>query len=403
MATEREAMRANAGGAPEALKSANGKATVKIGGDFRTRYTLGWSAGYNPSDTNDNSRYTRSQWDIWKAELNFTIDFTPDTQAYIALRPDRGSGAVGQFLDQAWWQWGNIGGTGFSAKVGLQDLDIGMFNGDDSPWDRVMISDPYVKDVVLAGGFSGSYLSGKSFSSATDLTALGASVAYKWDQIKVSAGICGQQVSTDPEADLGVTTDGTPRNIGIENHYLPGAYDPCWVEKLHLQASYFGQSDNGQNSSTIGYYREGYNTPNTRNVWNDNRINSFYVPGVDFGASYIEDRWAVYAEGSVVSNPLFIKNSFMMAYSIGADYSLTEKLKIGGMLDWNDTELTRVASGGNNVYLYSLRAALGAKYDFGNGLYVQAQYCHEWVKQWGAQNNDCKDLDQITLQTGCKF
>ena len=78
ISAEREAMRANAGGAaPEALTSANGKATVKIGGNFKIRYDYGWLSNY--ADSDNNQRRTRSSWDMYKSLVTFDLCFTPDT------------------------------------------------------------------------------------------------------------------------------------------------------------------------------------------------------------------------------------------------------------------------------------------------------------------------------------
>lgn len=417
MASEREAMRANAGGAPESLKSANGKATVKIGGNFQVRYNVSYENAYNNrtdqsaaatyGDYRDNSRYTRTNWDIYKAEINFTIDFTPDTMGYIALRPDRGNASVGQLLDEVWWQWSNIGGTGFSAKVGLQTLDMGMYNGDANPWGRVMILDPLVKSAVRTAGqssYTSAYASDIYNNHATDITAIGVSASYKWDQFKVTAGVYGQQVAQDSGMDntLGVTENGSARNIDIENHYVTGYYDPCWLENLHLQASYFGEFDQGAGVSSATWLPRDYYLVNGTNH------GATYVPGFDLGVSYTADKWAVYGEAVVIANPQYYQDSVEMVYSVGADYSLTEKLKVGGSFDWQNFYGSRYwgnvnSTGDSTLECYTLRAALGAKYDFGNGLYVQAQYSHYWTKAWGVQDSNCKDADAITLQTGFKF
>lgn len=422
LATEREALRANAGGAPESLKSASGKATVKIGGNFMVRYNISSENGYGNStqnDPNDNSRYTRTSWDIYKAEINFKIDFTPDTCGYIALRPDRGSASVGQLLDQVWWKWSNIGGTGFAAKVGLQKLDIGMYNGSDNPWDRVMVLDPMVKTQAKSyNSEAGQFDANNTYNGAahdSDITAIGVSAEYKWDQFKVSAGIYGQQVSSDDGMDntLGVTTDGTARNLDIENHFVTGHYDPCWLEGLHMQATYFGEFDNGEGVPAT-WYPSNWSKTSTTNYLAARR-GATYVPAFDLGVFYKADKWAVYGEFLVVVNPRYYQDSVETVLSLGADYSLTEKLKIGGSFDWKNIYGShfygdsRVSSSGvatpsgDTLDSYTLRAAIAAKYDFGNGLYVQAQYSHYLTQAWGVSDNKTKDCDAVTLQTGFKF
>ena len=57
--------------------------------------------------------------------------------------------------------------------------------------------------------------------------------------------------------------------------------------------------------------------------------------------------------------------------------------------------------GALNDNLY--RLTLGAKYDFGNGLYLQAQYYHDMFYAAGVGDQGLKDADVILLQTGFQF
>ena len=47
MESERAELRARAGGAPEGLTTANGKAVIRIGGDFRIQYGISSANGWN--------------------------------------------------------------------------------------------------------------------------------------------------------------------------------------------------------------------------------------------------------------------------------------------------------------------------------------------------------------------
>ena len=400
MASEREAIRASAGGAPEAMKSANGKATVKIGGETRIRYALGFDNGYNQNDLSDRTRYAKGEWAIRMAKLDFTIDMTPDTQGYIALRLERADAGQGGLLDEVWYQWSNIGGTGFAAKVGLQTLDLGMFNGDNNPWGRVMVWDPFVKDSAQGGAFDrGTGMMNGALYQETDITELGVTATYKWDQFKVAAGIYQRG------ATRGVVTDATQRNLGFANHYITGYYDPCWLEGLHFQASYFGEFDNGQGSDQYGMFRDSWidNDPAIA-MWEINRRGTGYTPGFDIGAFYKADCWAVYGEMVVVANQNYYADSTEITFSLGADYNLTEKLRVGAALDYKSAYMHNKAQLLNaGINQWGMRASLGANYDFGNGLYIRAQYSHDWLKTYGVASNGTRDNDMIAFQTGFKF
>ena len=407
MASEREAIRASAGGAPEAMKTKSGKATIKIGGDVRIRYALGFESGYNPNDVSDMTRYTNGDWALRQVKLTFNIDMTPDTSGYIALRLDRTSAGPGNLLDEAWYQWKNIGGTGFAAKVGLHTLDLGMYNGDNSPWGRVMVWDPFVKDTQQSGVWSdratrvtniangtGGYQSSlnmRSLYQTTDITNLGVSVTYKWDQFKMVAGVYDGQ--------NGVVTDGSVRNYGLSNHFVTGYYDPCWLEGLHLQASYFGEFDLGQGATNLGNWRNTV-APNAAN-----RRGTGYTPGFDMGIFYKAGSWAAYGEMVVVANPNFYADSSEITFSVGADYSLTEKLRIGGAFDYKSANISNSDTNviANTINQWAMRASLGANYDFGNGLYIRAQYSHDWMKTYGINASQNRDNDMIAFQTGFKF
>lgn len=414
IAAERDAMRASAGGAPESLRSANGKATVKIGGALRLLYKIG---GYNyyEAGSTSNERRAEGSWDLYKTEVNFTVDFTPDTMGYIALRPDRGNAAVGSLLDEAYWKWSNIGGTGFGLTAGLHTLEYGMYNTAIDPWDRVMIYESFAEDfsLIYGGASAGnSNLSGLS-SHDQDLTKIGATATYDWDQIRIAAGIFGEGSDASGEGDLGVTGSNDMRNFGLQNHYVNMTYDPCWMEGLSFSIGYLGRFDQGQG---VPFATETKGEWLTTNAANMNRSayaqerGTGYTPNFDVGVAYIADCWAVYSELNLGANANFYDSSLAWGYSLGGDYSITEKLSVGASMDIGYVSLgsdyARVnPTWGNNVYSWSYRGSLGAKYDFGNGLYIKGQYFHQGIRTYGTPQGDSswKDCDMFTIETGYKF
>lgn len=389
LASGREAIRASAGGAPESMKSANGKATVRIGGEVKVRYALGFESGYNVNDGSELTRYATGEWAVRTAKLTFDIDLTPDTAGHISLDLEKNTAGPGGVLNEVWYQWSNIGGSGLALKVGRQTLDFGMYNGDCNPWDRVMVWDPAVKDVLQPGAFDRA--DGGLFAT-TDITTLGVSAAYRWSDFKLSLGVY--------DGVRGVTTDATLRNFGLSNHYATLYYDPCWLEGLHLQAGYGGAFDVGQGSTSYGQWRSSTDADIAT------RRGAAYTSSFDFGVYYQQERWAVYGETIFVVNQLNYRGATENVFSVGADYNLTEKLRVGAAFDYGAMSSPNHAQLlDNGTHQLGMRASLGANYDFGNGLYIRAQYSHYWYKTWGSDDysSKCRDNDQIAFQTGFVF
>jgi hypothetical protein len=216
-----------------------------------------------------------------------------------------------------------------------------------------------------------------------------------------------------------VTQNGTSRNLDIENHFITANYKPCWLEGLTVQGTYFGEFDQGGGVTTGNASTgSGYGTwlPSDYATVSYKNRGATYAPGTILGGVYKQEKWAVYSEAQFILNPNYYKDSYEFSWSNGADYALTEKLKIAGALEWRQVygsssfganayngNALLLGTGGGQLNAYTLRTSLGAKYDFGNGLYVQAQYLHYINQAWGVGDNRTKDSDVLTLQTGFLF
>ncbi|MBP5234001.1 MAG: hypothetical protein J6333_11415, partial [Planctomycetes bacterium] len=280
LAAEREALRARAGGAPEGLTSANGKATIRIGGDVRIQYGFGWTGGWdrdgyvaydepNHDDRNTNFRSSFGGWDVARAELDFAIDLSCDTRGFVALRFDE-RGAYGRgILDKAYWQWNDIGGSALSLSVGLMDMPFGMWaNADMGGYDfdgvdRPLIADPFVRTVNPSlivptkvdedlGRPLGFGDTNRCFPyedwNGVNVTNLGVVGAYRWDdQFIVKAGIMASEWELPGQGfDRRLTSANANRNVGVIDHVIAVGWNPCWLEGLHLEASYMGRFDEGR-------------------------------------------------------------------------------------------------------------------------------------------------------------
>lgn len=439
MVAEREAIRSNAGGAPDGLRSANGNATIRIGGDFRVGYGIGWASGYRRQarDTVElntgNFKSQQAGWAVNRAQLFFDIDLSCDTSAHIDLRLN-GDGAFGggglalggNILNQAYWSWKNVGGSGFGLKVGLMDVPFGMWANTDmggyafDSVDRALITKPFTMSALdqssLIGGVPGipgaPILFFDNGGVSNELTNLGIFSSYNWDdQVVLKAGIMagGNSIGrTTQNNDMGLTYNNEQRNIGFVDHVITLGYNPCFIEGLHLEASYMGRFDEGRNE-LIGN-NPFFAAPGTNP---DDRGDTTYQPSFNFGVSYqAMNALKLYAEYVATVNPYY-NNGYASALTLGFDYNVTEKITLGAGFDWYRLRLT-----GNQIYytgavlnpaiagdasMNVYRFNVGGKYNFGNGLYFQAQYYHEMMKTVGIGNQNMKDADVILFQTGYTF
>ena len=419
LAAEREALRANAGGAPEALTSAKGNATIRIGGDVRFQYSIGWNSGYGRTETDRNGlttnyRTTDAGWRMARAKVDFDINLSCDTSAYVALRFDNPSERINGLgiIDEAYWKWNNVGGSGFGLKVGLFDQPFGMGNNtDNGGWDyfssdRAIITDPFAMDIATS--IYNGYMGNTEFFNYNDVkhdtTNFGVLASYNWDdQFVLQAGIMGSEITVaEAGCDMGINPGSDRhnenRNLGFVNHIISLSWNPCWLEGLHLEAAYKGSFDNGRGISTEN--RLDPFASNARHV-----KDSGYMPSFDFGVVYnANDALAFYGEAAFDFRPMYY-NGFAMSMTAGVEYKLTEKLSLGGEFDWAHYAIDGNGSLGRNAdmngNLYRLTA--GARYDFGNGLYVRGQYMHDFSCVSQMKEGYLKPSDVIMLETGFAF
>ena len=427
MESERAELRARAGGAPEGLTTANGKAVIRIGGDFRIQYGIssanGWNRqGYTAYDENPHSaggntnvRSTRAGWDIARAKLTFDIDLSCDTKAYVSFRFDeRVSYGNSRILDNAYWQWNNVGGGGFGIMIGLMDIPFGMWANTDmggyafSSTDRPLITYPFVR-LARTDNF---LLNGRQYwplndSDVVNLTNLALVTSYNWDdEVVLKAGIMASSWELPGQGfDSRLTYYNENRNLGFVDHVVTLGYNPCWLEGMHLEIGYMGRFDDGKGADLK---EEG--NPYATNYDAFHSGDHSYKPAFDLGVNYkINDFWRVWGEGVVTWNP-FWGDGLSYALSVGVDYRLSERIKLGGGFDYfhanyagayyNDA---RPLWGNGPLYENLYRLSFGARYDFGNGLYLQAQYYHDMAYAAGIGDQDLKDADSLLFQTGFKF
>lgn len=206
----------------------------------------------------------------------------------------------------------------------------------------------------------------------------------------------------------GVNTANELRNIGLVNHLLNVAYNPCWFEGLHFEASYLGEFDAGMgydptNNTIISdpYAPQAVN-------YDANHGEHVYRPSFDLAAYYKAAKWQAYGEMVMTFNPGY-RDGLGYALTFGADYNLTHKLMISGEVDY-----LHYADGGSRsplCRLYNqgvsdidlLRLTCGMKYDFNNGIFAQMQYLHDFLRACGVGDANWRNQDAVIFQTGYKF
>lgn len=407
--------RMNAGGEPAALQSANGKAALTIGGQVRVRYNTAWTqnGGVYNATTNPrpNARVQSAGWAIQRVELNFGIKLSDDTKALISLRP---SGNVqggnwngaGSILNQAYWDWSNIGGSGLGLRVGYQYVPFGGWTGEDGAWS-------WDGTYAYQPSFVGSGGRNNGVQGDDDVpVAIGAIARYKFldDQLILKAGILGSDLNrtfgnNTANNNSGVNNRNELKNIGLVDHIINVVYNPCWIEGLHLEAGYWGRFNDDS--------YDGINTPQLAAYRNN------YSAAFNAQAYYKTDKWKFVAEWQGVTSPrqgdlsgvssslssAHYVDGFANLLSAYAFYNVTDKLVLDVGADY--ARLTRpesyhTATNGfnSNEYNEAFQVAVGAGYTFSNGIITSLGYAHKWT--W-TPNPGTNNTDTIQFQTAYKF
>lgn len=418
LAEQRAALRGAAGGAPAYLQSAKGNATVRIGGDVRTQYSISWNSGYNRTRHSGNGigtnyRTTDAGWSMAKAKLFFDVDLAPDVQAHLAFDfandpQDQIDGM--SLIDELYFRVNNLGGAGLSVKAGIYDQPFGMANNVEfGGWDfhsseRAIITDPFAADFSTF-----IYKPNKEYfpiNRKHDTTNAGISLIYNWhDEVYLQAGFMSSEIETDCRngisefgADPGSDRHNVQRNIGFINHVVTLAWNPFWLEGLHLEGAYKGVFDSACGAEISKYQRRNpYVQPKTPHG------DEGYSPSFDLGFSYkFRDKFAVYGEASADICPDYI-NGVSVASTLGFEYKITRKFTLGGEFDWVHYRYNGAGNKGDDLYNNIYRFSMGARYGFENGLYVRCQLLHDFERVFGKGESGIRPSDAAILETGFTF
>ena len=393
---ERENMREAAGGAPEALRSNAGNATVRIGGQLAVRYYADFNANYN--DEMPGGEYAnRIGWTMDTASVTFDITINEDLSMFIDVRPDK--------FDKAYFQWNNIAGSGLGTQVGLVGVPGGMYSSSTDMWGRVFIINPVVKE------FSQAFLvdpGDASNNPGDDIKRMGAKLYYNFnDQLMLTGTIFSPSALGDTNGLLNgydsdnsatiLAPNGDPRNNGFMNCSVNLEYRPEVIDGLILSATYVGLADLGQGTYTQA-----------------NRRGSSYSPQFDLGIAYLKDQFGVYLEAAYTLNPGFYSDTYNYSMSLGADYKITDKLRVAGGAEYglfasssnlykSTVEPAQFAPDYPNFFSSAVRLRVGLRYDFANGVWLKGEYGHVISNASGMGDSSLKGANKFTFETGLCF
>ena len=409
MSAEREAMRESAGGAPEALRSKGGNATVRIGGKIAVRYRAEFSSNENAqgAEAPMGGEYaTKTGWEMDTASVTFDFQINEDLSAFIDVRPTK--------FDKAYFQWNNIGGTGLGTQVGWIGVPCGMYDASWSPNGAVLIYNPATKANLLTAANTPT---APGISTDDDLTAMGVKLYYELDQFKITGTVYNNALGNandDESVTTALASDGVSRNYGI-NHSIMLEYSPAFLEGLHFSFTYVGDVDFGQGESWAGrsvdYDWDTSTWVENSNDDNDSGRGTSYSPTFDLGVAYVADKFAVWATADYTINPGYYAQSWGWNLQVGANYNITERLAVAGAFDMSQYGSSNAqlkgAAANDYVNAAAYRAMVGAKYTFCNGVWVKANYAHTWMTyEQGATSTDnewTRGRDEFVFETGVAF
>ncbi|MBP5233215.1 MAG: hypothetical protein J6333_07385, partial [Planctomycetes bacterium] len=405
----------------------NGAAQVRIGGEVRIRYALGWASGYGRAaagtlrqDHAANYRSEYSGWTVSRTEVRVDLELSGDTSARLGVRyteDGNGNFDATRLLNEAWWRWKNVGGSPLGLKVGYQNAPFGMMHNQDAGgkgWGgsgNGIILNPFVAHANTdVRNRPAAPLSIENNFVERDMTLPAAVVDYalRDGEIVLKAAVLSSPINISGgtlESNFpGVNTANEGRNLGLMNHVLFAGYNPCWLEGLHLEASYMGEFDQGMGCREIFF--DPWSAEN-RALYQADHGEHVYRPSLDAAVYYKTAKWQAAAEMAMTFAPGY-RDGFGHALTVGADWFVSERLMLSGEFDWlhysgtSDSPLATVNGLGvrtEDVF----RLTSGLKYEFVNGLFFQAQYLHDFMAISGVGDGHWKDQDAVILQTGFRF
>lgn len=363
--------------APEALKSANGQATIRIGGEINSDYIVNWRdrKGRQGVET-----LTDTSWAIHNSNLRFTIDLSPELQAQIKLDlSEKQPYMQNQLLEEAKIIWKNIDGGPFSVIFGKgeapygQDRTLGIIQsyhhteGSYSPEGPTILNGPQE-----GAAFDSQYaLSPVYHPGEIDRVVMAGLNIDLGDSVRVEFAVFQPNDWSNPEIGNGNPVNG---DLGVES-FSGRVWWKTPVEGLVAEVSGVRQhirqrGDNGRYGSDA--------------------VEDEYAAsvGLDWNLTCIP--LEVFAEYEHGWDWNYTSGYNTDTLSLGALYNLTDRLRVGALAEWLQID-DRGYKNNYNKFVFH------ADYTFKSGLYLITEYGMEYYN-WSSASTQT-----LAVRTGIRF
>lgn len=354
------------------LRSANGKATVRIGGEINTDYSASWK------DNPQNPWTAQAGWQLHNTNLRFTIDLSSNIQARIKLDFSESQYYMqNQILEEALVMWKNICGGPFGVIFGKgeapygQDRTLGIiqsYNHTDGSYS------PEGQIILNGASF------GQRFNAAGSTTpvwhpgeidrVIMAGVSLDWDDIIKAEFAFFQPWDYEPQAGDSVNGISAIGDSGFES-FAGRVWWNTPIEGLVAEVSGV-RKHMRRRGSVVGGTEDCY--------------------AVSAGFDWIlpDMPLEIFAEYQHSWDWNFTEGYDTDTVSVGALYNITDKIRIGAMVEWLNIE-------NNSSTTNYFKTVLHSKYDFKNGIYMMAEYGNE-MYNWGSGMTH-----MVAIRSGVRF
>lgn len=363
---------------PEGMVSIRKNAVVSIGGEIRVDYSYRNARATPKGDNAANpSKAKLADLSVRNANLRIAADVHPNVRAFFKLNLQGDAGHFRdreEMLEEALLVMGAIGGTGLELFAGKgrapygQDVTLGMLqsyhhtaNRVDSPEGRVFIIDPPADHYPDPSGPDAGKALPPMRPGQFDRAFL-AGAAYEWDdRWRVEAAMF--QPNRDeyrPRLD-----DGFRRNDSVSDLGFAGRVWWSPVEDLSIELSGMA-AHASEMGKKAGRYDLSPGAKATDNAY-----------AVSLGFDWRPGPWRVFGEYQHAWDWNFSENYDVDIWQIGLGRELAANWRVGGMAEGMRI---RGKDGGKTVDEF-YKLALNIRYVFTSGVFVMAEYGHEWFRR----------------------
>lgn len=364
-------------GAPESMRSAGGQGSLSIGGEINVDYITSWQergAHSNPGLKNTGG------WQLNSTNLRFNVAFAHNIHAFIKLDLSQNQPYIeNQLLEEARLVWDNIAGGPIGVFFGKgeapygQDRTLGIIqsynhtDGSYSPEGPIILNGPN-----RGQPFNSEYaLSPVFHPGEIDRVVMGG-VSLSWqDVLRLELAVYQPRDWSDPSIGNGDAVFG---DFGFES-FSARLWWKTPIEGLVAE---------------ISGVREHVQQRGNRRIYGNDAVEEQYAMSVGFDWKLPQVPLEIFAEYQHGWDWNYTSGYDTNTLSVGGLYGVTEKLRVGAMVEW-----LRIDDRGT-VYNYN-KFVVHTKYDFDNGIYTMAEYGFE-AYNWGSAYTH-----MLAVRSGVRF